>query len=63
MEPIFNEKVTEKWNLWIRKQCTDVLFMVEKSYGSLNSNRILQNAWKKKKKKKKKTKRRRRRNF
>ena len=21
--PIFNEKVTEKWNLWVREQCTD----------------------------------------
>ena len=21
MEPIFNEKVAEKWNLWVRKQC------------------------------------------
>ena len=21
MGPIFNEKVTEKWNLWVRKQC------------------------------------------
>ena len=20
--PIFNEKIAEKWNLWIRKQCT-----------------------------------------
>ena len=25
--PIFNEKVAEKWNLWVRKQCTDALFM------------------------------------
>ena len=24
--PIFNEKVTEKWNLWVHKQCTNVLF-------------------------------------
>ena len=22
MGPIFNEKVAEKWNLWVRKQCT-----------------------------------------
>ena len=31
MGPIFNEKVTEKWNLWVRKQCTDALFTVQKS--------------------------------
>ena len=28
---IFNEKVVEKWNLWIRKQYTGALFIVEKS--------------------------------
>ena len=28
---IFNEKVAEKCNLWVRKQCTDALFTVEKS--------------------------------
>ena len=45
--PIFNEKVTEKWNLWVYEQCTDILF-TEKSqhlrllfmHCSLNSNRI-----------------------
>ena len=26
MEPIFNEKVTEKCNLWVREQCTEALF-------------------------------------
>ena len=26
MRPIFNEKVTEKYNLWVRKQCTEALF-------------------------------------
>ena len=25
--PIFNEKVVEKWNLWVREQCIRVLFM------------------------------------
>ena len=25
--PIFNEKVVEKWNLWVHEQCTDALFM------------------------------------
>ena len=29
--PIFNEKVTEKWNLWVHEQYTDALFTVEKS--------------------------------
>ena len=29
--PIFNEKVAEKWNLWVREQCTNALFIVEKS--------------------------------
>ena len=29
--PIFNEKVTEKWNLWVREQCMDTLFIVKKS--------------------------------
>ena len=24
--PIFNEKIDKKWNLWVREQCTDVLF-------------------------------------
>ena len=24
--PIFNEKIDKKWNLWVRKQYTDVLF-------------------------------------
>ena len=28
--PIFNEKIDKKWNLWVRKQCTDALF-TEKS--------------------------------
>ena len=63
----FNEKVTEKWNLWVREQYTvhcspwksqhlRLLFM--KQY--MNSNRIPWNEWKpqkekdKKKKKKKK---------
>ena len=31
VRPIFNEKVFEKWNLWVRKQCTNAPFMVEKS--------------------------------
>ena len=31
MEPIFNEKVAEKWYFWVREQCTDALFTVEKS--------------------------------
>ena len=27
---IFNEKIAEKWNLWVREQCTNALFTVEK---------------------------------
>ena len=25
VEPIFNEKIDKKWNLWVREQCTDAL--------------------------------------
>ena len=28
---IFNEKVVEKWCLWVREQCTSTLFTIEKS--------------------------------
>ena len=31
MEPIFNERIVEKWNLWIHKQYTDALFTAENS--------------------------------
>ena len=31
MRPIFNEKVAEKCNLWVREQCTNALSTVEKS--------------------------------
>ena len=70
VRPIFNEKVAEKWNLWLHEQCTDALF-TEKSqhlrllfmHCLLNSNRIPpktrennNNNNKKKKKKKKRTK-------
>ena len=27
MRPIFNEKIVEKWSLWVREQCTDALLM------------------------------------
>ena len=42
MGPIFNEKIDKKWYLWVREQCTNALFTVEKVslYG-----------WKQKKKK------------
>ena len=30
VKSIFNEKVTEKWNLWIYEQCMGALFTVEK---------------------------------
>ena len=45
--PIFNEKVAEKCNLWVREQCTNALFTVEKSISAAS----------KKKKKKKSLKR------
>ena len=60
MRPIFNEKVAEKWNLWVHEQCTDALFMVEKSTFAATVQwtvaAFLQNKWKQKKKKKKKKK-------
>ena len=31
MRPIFNEKIVEKCNLWVREQCTNALSTVEKS--------------------------------
>ena len=54
--PIFNEKIVKKWYLWIRKQCTDTLFTIEKSTFAdtvhepfMNNSRITPwNAWKKK---------------
>ena len=57
--PIFNEKVTEKWNLWVYEQCTDILF-TEKSqhlrllfmHCSLNSSRTPPKTRENKKKKK-----------
>ena len=56
--PIFNEKVAEKWNLWVREQCIRALFTMEKSIFAaivheqcMNSNRITPwNMWEKKKK-------------
>ena len=55
MGPIFNEKVTEKWNLWLHEQCTDALF-TEKSQHLrllLNSSRIPPKTRENKKNKKK----------
>ena len=31
VRPIFNEKVAEKWNLWVHEQYTDALSTAEKS--------------------------------
>ena len=57
VRPIFNKKVTENWNLWIRKQCTictDWLKRVRKvklcGYCSWTVAISLTNACKKKKK-------------
>ena len=30
MRPIFNEKITEKWNLWVYKQLHSVHWLIEK---------------------------------
>ena len=54
--PIFNEKVVKKWNLWVHEQY--IMYCLRQKvnfcgYCSLNSNRVLQNAWKKKKNKRK----------
>ena len=65
MGPDFNEKVAEKWNLWVREQYTvycspwksqplRLLFM--KQY--MNSNRIPWNEYPKKKKKRRRRRRR-----
>ena len=61
MRPIFNEKVTEKWNLWIHEQYTDALFTGKSQHlrllfmdCSLNSSRIPPKTRENKKKKKKK---------
>ena len=43
---IFNEKLDEKWNLWVCKQYMNVLFTMEKSTNV---------GWTKKKKKREKT--------
>ena len=47
MGPIFNEKVPKKCNLWVRKQCTDALFTVEKSTnaGLKNKNADFSKTW------------------
>ena len=59
MEPIFNEKVAEKWYFWVCEQCTDALFTVEKStFIATVREQQLQTTWnacQKKKKKKGKT--------
>ena len=53
--PIFNEKIAEKWNLWVHEQCTYALFTREKSTFAATVQwtvaAFLQNAWKQKKKK------------
>ena len=57
MWPIFNKKVTEKYNLWDYEQCMDALFPVDKVYYcGLNQK-------KKKKREKRSAKRRRKNNW
>ena len=63
VRPIFYEKIHKKKNLWVREQCTDVLFTEIWSKVAatvyipyMNSNRKWgENAWKKKKKGKRRT--------
>ena len=64
VRPIFNEKVAEKWNLWVYEQCTNALFTVEKSTlwllineQCMNSSCITPETRGKKKRKRKRTKR------
>ena len=63
MRPICNEKVAEKWNLWVREHCTNALFTMESKHLRLlfneqciNSSRITPKRVKKKRKKEKRTK-------
>ena len=44
--PIFNEKVAEKWNLWVRKQCTDTLFTDKKSTSTVTKKKNVEMRWK-----------------
>ena len=44
--PIFNEKVFEKWNLWVRKQCTDTLFTDKKSTSTVTKKKNVEMRWK-----------------
>ena len=37
--PIFNEKIVEKCNLWVRKQYTNALFTVEKSISAASKKK------------------------
>ena len=46
---ILNEKVTEKWNLWVHKQCTDTLFKDKKSTSAATKKKkkkIAETRWK-----------------
>ena len=49
MGPIFNENFDKKWNLWVREQCTDVLF-IEDHVPYMNSAACWGKGVKKKKK-------------
>ena len=72
MWPIFNENVAEKWNLWVREQCTvytDWLKIFDKSnfvatvhaqcMNSSHNSKICPKTCEKKKEKKEKEKRKR----
>ena len=49
MEPIFNEKIDKKWNLWVRKQYICTLFTAESQHLRLLFNRNTPKRVKKKK--------------
>ena len=42
---ILNEKVTEKWNLWVHKQCTDTLFKDKKSTSAATKKKKKKKGW------------------
>ena len=57
--PIFNEKINKKWNLWVREQCTDALFMEDRSKVAATVHVPYMNSttcWGKRREKKKKKK-------
>ena len=48
VRPIFNEKIAEKWSLWVYEQCTDALFTEDlvNNYGWKKKEKKKMRAWK-----------------